>query len=900
MAGKKMTQRRKLLSRLSVTRPSSTQTSDPPQTPPLHPHLQSTEGSLVYGADDILTCQRDELPHVTRALVNHALGLTESTQSTDALDKLVDLQRTVTTNVLRRILTFRQPNASTVPEPKQLQVDVLHRLVFAQLDTLLVVKTGFGKSIIFQAWMTLLDKISIVIVPLNGLADQIHDDFVAIPGANPIILSGETKQQHVNIYLDILNGNSRGRYTHIITSPEQAVSPEFRQLIRNSYFRSTIGSVVIDEAHCVVMWSTFRSEYAKLYTLQSLLPPTTVLFACTATLTPRLEKHVVRDAGFGRLRPWDPKVNIIRGSVDRPEIGIAVTRLPSRLPQKELLRILKPAIEGVTRVNASRQTTISGELTVVFANTRNKVREICRLFRDVLRQHGYSQGAVVTSVTTYTSRTAKRDRDLRRREMKKPDSKIWILVATTAFGMGLDIPYIRFVYQFEAVLPDIVTQDASDLIPCDIWQRGGRGARGVGVRAIFVIMLQHDIESRERNIETKRMHLIMKSRGVDKPTKKRRGSDRLITTTHTRRNSATADSIGRYETDTESDAQNVDLPPEAEQPEPDKTVDGISAAVQAAEIPDSDVQNEDLTGPRFSWTALIGMSCYRKYFLTHLGEDECRPELKGSSIPTERCCNKCHPALLPNVWYPPEMPESKIESTKPGDTELAGVALPFIHDWATAEMTRYIESLSPNGNPIHRLGGEFLVPQGIQNRLARELYTTAVQGPIQFKRATIDYSTILQDLGFDEAAIGRYRLHIQRNEKAILESFNTGNHRSQASNTKTTTPRNQGDKQRGQMNLGSASPTQSLVIQSVSSASSPEQHMNPASHQVARPSIQSQASQFCRQVLKMNMRNGIVGLVSQPSGLRFESIVGLEVVPRYSAEDSRAMVCLSCSMVSSC
>lgn len=168
-------------------------------------------------------------------------------------DQLIQLQRNVIEKLLERLLIDRFPQASIRPKPRTLQVDVLQRLVFARQDLILVAKTGFGKSLIFHAWTILTGKVSIIIVPLLGLADQTYEDFCSIPGANPIIVSKETKSRHKNIFAHIREGDGKGLFTHLIMGPEQLASPDFRGLLRNQDFRERIGSLVIDEAHCILI-----------------------------------------------------------------------------------------------------------------------------------------------------------------------------------------------------------------------------------------------------------------------------------------------------------------------------------------------------------------------------------------------------------------------------------------------------------------------------------------------------------------------------------------------------------------------------------------------------------------------------------------------------------------------
>ena len=248
----------------------------------------TVDPSPLPSVDDILTCKKKRVNGVVQRLVECASGGNKASSVSE--DQLIQLQRDLIERLLERLLVDRFSQASIRPKPRTLQVDVLQRLVFARQDLILVAKTGFGKSLIFHAWTILTGKVSIIIVPLLGLADQTYDDFCEIPGANPIVVSKETRSQHEDIFAHILKGDSKGQFTHLIMGPEQLVSPDFRGLLRNQEFRERIGSLVIDEAHCVLMWSAFRSEYAQVHSVRPLLPPAAVLFACTATLNPALEK----------------------------------------------------------------------------------------------------------------------------------------------------------------------------------------------------------------------------------------------------------------------------------------------------------------------------------------------------------------------------------------------------------------------------------------------------------------------------------------------------------------------------------------------------------------------------------------------------------------------------------
>jgi superfamily II DNA or RNA helicase len=673
--------------------------------PITHPERDPTE---------ILHCSEKELPSLAQAWTELVAGLRDTSKSND--DDIQSKQRVVVESVLQRLLKIRYPDFPGSHQPRKTQIEVLSKLVFDKQDILLVVRTGFGKSLIFQAWTALTAKMAIVIVPLNGLADQIYADIQNVPGSNPIILSGETKLANPQIHSVI----EEGQFTHIITSPEQAVSPKFCRLLRKTTFAQRIGLIVIDEAHCVAMWSTFRSEYAKLHVLRDVLPTRVRLFACTATLTKRLERQIIKDAGFNRNRTWDPTGNLIRGSVDRPEISIAVEILPAQDPMHRLLHILRPAIEGMKDLERMTSLPIP-DLTVIFANTRNDVADICECLRDALFRTRYPPWVIFSSIKVWTSHTAKKDRANRMKEMRKDNSKIRILVATTAFGMGLDIPNIKTIYQYKAVLMDVSNRNAHELIPCEVMQRGGRAVRNGG-QGLFVIMLEHDITAKEKRLEEKMLRFWEKSVKRDQPLKAPRGSKHKTSAPLSRRSSLATDSIGRYAETPGSEDTDLLLPRFGEQPgevEEDATLDGLSAAVNAVTEIDEQDSVRRIGNGLFSWTALLqSRDCLRKYFLTSLGNDMCRPDLQEEPPATDVCCSRCNSSLVPEKWgIAFNTTEQKERAPREGTDNW--LVLQYIQEWFRMEVAR----ISSGNGTVKRLftvfSNDFFFRREIQYRIAK-------------------------------------------------------------------------------------------------------------------------------------------------------------------------------------
>jgi len=781
--------------------------------------------SPLPSVDVILTCKRERVNGIVRRLVECASGGNGAISMSE--DQLIQLQRDVIERLLERLLVDRFSQASIRPKPRVLQVDVLQRLVFARQDLILVVKTGFGKSLIFHAWAILTGKVSIIIVPLLRLADQTYDDFCEIPGANPIVVSKETRSQHEDIFAHIRKGESKGQFTHLIMGPEQLVSPDFRGLLRNQEFREQIGSLVIDEAHCVLMWSAFRSEYAQVHSVRPLLPPATVLFACTATLNPALEKQIVRDTGFGRMKVWTPATGLIRGSIDRPEIKLVVSQMSKKMPMLNILKILRPAMDGIK--DAANRDRLPLGMTVVFANSRNKVKEICGMIRDALRRHGYSDRVVKTGVTTYTSRTSKKDRSIRRTMLKDPDSKLLIVVATSAFGMGMDIPHIQAIWQFEGLPLDVKLRNASDLIVCDLWQRGGRAARGHGTQGLFVILLEHNIAEKEAVIQKRRLKKLVTSVSKD-----RSASGRNYTLTHSRRNSITADPSSRN-----SDMPNTMGHPDEEE---DDTGEGVAAALQvdAEEYSTAVVNSESTPVPKFSWSGLLAAACYRAFILTHLGESYCCPELRSELVDPARCCNKCNPELDLDSWMPAIPKSSKIivpDIDTPGRVFFQAVC-----DWADGEAIR----LYSGDDFVFDLKGGDLMSKEEMIMLQRSVYHIADSKEIRFQEGLNSPTNLLAKLRrarpeIDSRVEERFKSFVRNdNIMSQLDRMNWGARAPRGKRASTATLGESGQ---------SSQPRESSSLRQEIAALSDEIPSQP----VPSISLQTQNDSLCRNLLRSDI-----------------------------------------------
>ena len=271
-------------------------------------------------------------------------------------------------------------------------------------DALAIMPTGAGKSVCYQIPALLLPGITLVVSPLVSLMrDQVTQLVqMGIPAA--FLNSSLTFRQ----YLLALDRARAGRYKIIYVAPERLETEGFQAFVREA----DISLVAVDEAHCISQWGQdFRPSYRKITEFVARLPRRPVLSAFTATATAEVQADILT-----QLELRDP-VKVVTG-FNRPNLYFAVQQ-----PKRK-----QPVLTALVEARRDR----SG---IVYCATRSGVEKIC----DLLCQRGIP-------ATRYHAGLSEEERQ-RNQDDFQFDRKT-VMVATNAFGMGIDKSNVSFVIHY--------------------------------------------------------------------------------------------------------------------------------------------------------------------------------------------------------------------------------------------------------------------------------------------------------------------------------------------------------------------------------------------------------------------------------------------------------------------
>lgn len=285
---------------------------------------------------------------------------------------------------------------------REKQLDIINS-VLAGNDTLGLLPTGRGKSITFQVPALLLPGLTIVVTPLISLMKDQVDNLRALDIPAAAIHSGLTRAEQKLAF----DRCRLGKIKILYLSPEKLQGKAFLDRLTEI----DVSLIVVDEAHCISQWGyDFRPSYLKIANLRNIYPEAPIL-ALTASATPEVTADIMAQLRFRTQ-------NLFSKSFNRPNISYIVRKTDSK--SQMLLRVLK---------------STSG-CAIVYVRSRRRTKEVA----EFLQQSGISAEFYHAGL----SAEIKNDKQNRWK-----NDQVRVMVATNAFGMGIDKPDVRTVVHID-------------------------------------------------------------------------------------------------------------------------------------------------------------------------------------------------------------------------------------------------------------------------------------------------------------------------------------------------------------------------------------------------------------------------------------------------------------------
>ena len=304
-------------------------------------------------------------------------------------------------------------------------------------DTLGLMPTGGGKSLTFQVPALAQEGVCIVITPLIALMkDQV--DHLRHRGIRAdAIYSGRSRAEIIQVLENCIFGGVKLLYV----SPERLHSELFQTKLRHMQ----VSFITVDEAHCISQWGyDFRPSYLEISKIRQLLPDVPVL-ALTATATPKVIEDIQEKLKIQSKDGDDRKFSVFRMSFERKNLAYIVRKAYDK--EEELLHILR---------------SVTGS-AIVYTRSRKHCKEVAQLLKDN-----------DISATFYHAGLDAPVKDQRQNEWQQ--GNVRVIVATNAFGMGIDKPDVRVVIHIDC--PDSIEA---------YFQEAGRAGRD-GKKAYAVLL----------------------------------------------------------------------------------------------------------------------------------------------------------------------------------------------------------------------------------------------------------------------------------------------------------------------------------------------------------------------------------------------------------------------------
>lgn len=328
------------------------------------------------------------------------------------------------------------------PNFRPLQLDIINSVADGN-DTLGLMPTGGGKSITFQVYSLSQKGICIVVTPLIALMkDQVEN--LNRKGIKALAVHSGMSPREIRLTLD---NAVWGDYKFLYVSPERLSSERFRERLE----QMKVNLVTVDEAHCISQWGyDFRPSYLNIIQLRKILLNVKFL-ALTATATVKVANDIQDKLGF-------EKKNILRMSFERENLSYLVRGMENKIGY---------LLDTIRKVKGSG---------IIYVRSRKATQEIS----EELRSNNISADFYHAGLSHY-ARSHKQDSWL--------EGKTRVIVATNAFGMGIDKPNVRFVIHIQP--PDSLEA---------YYQEAGRAGRDGKKSAAVLLFNNTDTTKLKRHV----------------------------------------------------------------------------------------------------------------------------------------------------------------------------------------------------------------------------------------------------------------------------------------------------------------------------------------------------------------------------------------------------------------
>ncbi|MEM1338110.1 MAG: RecQ family ATP-dependent DNA helicase [Bacteroidota bacterium] len=329
---------------------------------------------------------------------------------------------------------------------KGLQEDVIHNVLQGK-DTFVIMPTGGGKSLCYQLPALMKEGTAIVVSPLIALMKNQVDAIRGVSevhGIAHVLNSSLTKMEIRQVMSDITAGVTKLLYV----APESLTKEDYVEFLRTVQ----LSFVAVDEAHCISEWGhDFRPEYRNLKHIISRLGDAIPIIGLTATATPKVQEDIIKNLGM-----QDAKV--FKASFNRPNLFYEV-RPKTKTVDADIIRFVKQNL---------------GKSGIIYCLSRKRVEELAQ----VLQVNGIS---AVPYHAGFDAKTRTKYQDMFLME------DVDVVVATIAFGMGIDKPDVRFVIHHD--IPKSIES---------YYQETGRAGRDGGEGHCLAYYSYKDVEKLEK------------------------------------------------------------------------------------------------------------------------------------------------------------------------------------------------------------------------------------------------------------------------------------------------------------------------------------------------------------------------------------------------------------------